>query len=186
MSEPASISTGIAKRYATAVFELANEGKALPSLERDVDALTATLDDSAELRDLIASPVYSRDDQGRAITAVARKMGLSDTFVGTLGLMAAKRRLFALPLVLSALRALIADAKGEVTAEVTSAIDLSPAQADALTRTLKARIGKDIKLKVTVDDALIGGLVVKVGSKMIDTSVRSKLTALQNSMKEVG
>ncbi len=186
MSEPASISTGIANRYATAVFDLAQEGKSLPALEADIGALEAALADSADLRDLISSPIYTRDEQAGAMTAVAQKMALSPNTANVLSLLAAKRRLFVLPHMLTALRAMIADAKGEVTAEVTSAKALTKAQTDALSKTLKAKMGKDVNILATVDETLIGGLVVKVGSKMIDTSIRSKLSALQNTMKEVG
>jgi F-type H+-transporting ATPase subunit delta len=186
VSEPASISSGIAQRYATAIFELSKEASALSALENDVDALDGALTDSAELRDLISSPVYSRDDVTRAIGAVAAKMGLSQAVAGGLGLMASKRRMFALPQVIAALRAMIADEKGEVTAEVTSAKALSEAQEAELVKTLKARVGKEIKLKLVVDESLIGGLVIKVGSQMIDTSIRAQLAALKNSMKEVG
>ena len=100
--------------------------------------------------------------------------------------MAAKRRLFVLPQLVLRLRALVADEKGEVTAEVTAATELTKAQTDKLAKTLKASIGKDVKIKLSVDERLIGGLVVKVGSKMIDTSIASKLANLQNAMKEVG
>lgn len=186
MSEPASISTGIAARYATAVFELAREDKALKQLETDVGALEGALADSADFRTLITSPVYTRAEQAQAIAALARHMNVSQVLVGTLGLMASKRRLFVLPAMLRALRDLIADEKGEVTAEVTAAAALTKAQQSDLAKTLKARVGKDIVLKLAVDESLIGGLVVKVGSKMIDTSIRSKLAALQNTMKEVG
>lgn len=186
MSEPASISTGIAARYATAMFEIASEGKALPALEKDVDALDAALAESADLRDLIHSPIYSREDTAAAIGAVADKMKLKPVMGNTLRLMASKRRLFVLPALIAELRARIADHKGEVTAEVTSAKALTKTQVDALVKSLKAQVGKDIKLKATVDESIIGGLVVKVGSKMIDTSIRSKLNALQNTMKEVG
>lgn len=186
MSEPASISSGIAARYATAVFELAKEEGALAALEGDVDALDAALAASADLRSLIESPILSREDQGKAIAAIAAKMGLSATVTNTLALMAANRRLFVLPHMLADIRARIAEEKGEVTAEVTSAAKLSAAQAKKLAATLKARVGKDVKLKTAVDETLIGGLVVKLGSIMIDTSVKSKLAALQNAMKEVG
>ena len=186
MSEPASISSGIAQRYATAVFDLAKEGKALPALEADVAALSGVLTDSAELRAMLSSPVYSREDMGKAITALAGKMKLSATMTGALGMMAQNRRLFALPALCAQLTRMIAEEKGEVSADVTSAAPLSKAQADALAKTLKARVGKTVTLNMTVDESLIGGLVVKVGSKMIDTSIRSKLAALQNSMKEVG
>lgn len=186
VSEPALISFGIAARYATAIFELAKEGKSLKALESDVDALDASLADSSDFTTLIQSPLYSREEQGQAIAAIAAKMNLSSIVASTLGLMAEKRRLFVLPQLVATLRQLIADEKGEVTAEVASAKKLTKAQEGALAKTLKASFGKDVKLNVTVDDALIGGLVVKVGSKMIDTSIRSKLDNLQNAMKEVG
>ncbi|MFV0490942.1 MAG: F0F1 ATP synthase subunit delta [Pseudorhodobacter sp.] len=186
MSESASISSGIAARYATALFELAKDDKALKALEGDVDALSQAVEGSADLRDLISSPIYSREDLGKAIAALARKMGLSALTTNTLALMASKRRLFVLPPMLARLRELISAEKGEVTAEVTSAVKLSAAQAKELAATLKARVGKDVKLKTAVDGTLIGGLVVKLGSTMIDTSVKAKLAALQNAMKEVG
>jgi len=186
VSEPASISSGIAQRYATAVFDLAKEGKALKALEADVAALESAVNESADLRAMMHSPVYSREQQGKAITALAEKMNLSSTMRGGLGLMAQNRRLFAVPQFIAALLRMIAEEKGEVTADVTSATVLTKAQADALAATIKDRIGKKVKLNVSVDESLIGGLIVKVGSKMIDTSIRSKLAALQNSMKEVG
>jgi len=184
VSEPASISTGIASRYATAVFSLAREETGLGVLEADVDALDAALKESADLRNLIASPIYSRAQQGTAITTIAQKMGLSETMTNVLGLMASKRRLFVLPQLVSELRNRIATEKGEVTAEVTSAKALTDTQSARLAQTLSAQAGKDVKIISTVDESLIGGLVVKVGSKMIDTSIAAKLKALQNSMKE--
>lgn len=185
MSE-ASISTGIAQRYATAVFELAKEGGAIAAVETDLDQLGAALADSPELVALINSPVYSRAEQGAAITAIATKMKLSATVTGALGVMAEKRRLFVLPQFVAALRGLIAEDKGEVTADVTAAKAMTKAQQDKLAKALKAAVGKDVKINLAVDEDLIGGLVVKVGSKMIDSSIRSRLNALQNSMKEVG
>ena len=186
VSEPASISSGIAARYATAVFQLAIEGKKLKALEGDVDALDASLADSADLNALINSPIYSRAQQGSAIAAISKKMKLSPAMQNTLGLMANNRRLFVLPQLVAALRDLIADEKGEVTAEVVSAKALTKAQSDKLAKTLKASVGKDVIIKAAVDQSLIGGLIVKVGSKMIDTSIKSKLGNLQNAMKEVG
>ncbi len=186
MSEPVSISTGIAARYATAVFDLAKDGKKLPALEKDIDALGAALGASAEFGALISSPLYSRAQQGDAIAAIAKKMKLSPVVANTLSLMASKRRLFVVPQLLSELRARISEEKGEVTADVTAAKALTKAQQDKLAKTLKASVGKDVKINLAVDESLIGGLVVKVGSKMIDTSIRSKLAALQNSMKEAG
>ena len=186
MSEPASISAGIAGRYATAIFELVKEAKGLKALEADVAALEGAVKDSADLRALISSPIYTRDQQTRAIGALATKMGLSQRLSSTLGLMAQGRRLFVLPQLIAALQAMIAEEKGEVTADVTAAEPLTKTQADRLAKTLSASVGKTVKLNTTVDDSLIGGLIVKVGSKMIDTSIRSKLASLQNAMKEVG
>ena len=186
VSEPASISSGIAARYATAVFEIAKENKALSKLEGGLDDLSAALAESAELRDLISSPVYSREMQGKAIAGIAKKMGLQPVLVNVLGLMAENRRLFVLPQLITQLRAMIAEEKGEVTADVVSAKALTKTQSEKLSKTLTARVGKDVKINATVDESLIGGLVVKVGSKMIDTSIASKLSSLQNAMKEVG
>jgi F-type H+-transporting ATPase subunit delta len=186
VSETASISTGIAARYATAIFELAKEDKSLPAIEQDVDTLDVALADSEDFRSLISSPVYTRDQQQTAISAIAEKMGLSGSVSNLLGLMASKRRLFVLPQMVAALRDLIAEEKGEVTAEVTAAKALTQAQEEKLAKTLKASVGKDVKVNVAVDETLIGGLIVKVGSKMIDTSIASRLANLQNAMKEVG
>ncbi|TMM55475.1 F0F1 ATP synthase subunit delta [Sulfitobacter sabulilitoris] len=186
MSEPASISTGIAERYASAVYSLAKDGKKVKAIETDLDALSEALSSSDDFNALIHSPIYSRQQQSAAIVALAKKMALSDILSNTLALMAEKRRLFVLPQLIATLREIIATEKGEVTAEVTSAKALTKAQADKLAKTLKANTGKTVTLNATVDESLIGGLVVKVGSKMIDTSIRSKLNSLQNAMKEVG
>jgi F-type H+-transporting ATPase subunit delta len=186
VSETASISSGISSRYAKAIFDLAKEANSLPALEQDLNALAETLESNAELGDLISSPLYSREDQAAAIAAIAKKMQLSELVSSTLGLMASKRRLFVVPALISAVKQMIADEKGEVTAEVTAAKALTKAQKDKLAKTLKATVGKDVIVNVAVDDSLIGGLIVKVGSRMIDTSIRSKLSNLQNSMKEVG
>lgn len=184
MSE-GSISTGIAQRYATAVFELAKDENLLGAVESDLDQLEAVLTESDDFRSLITSPVYPRAEQAKAVTAVAAKMGLSVPMTGALGVLAENRRLFVLPQFVTALRNAIADEKGEVTAEVTAAKAMTKTQQDKLARALKAAVGKDVKIKLAVDESLIGGLVVKVGSKMIDSSIRSRLNALQNSMKEV-
>lgn len=186
VAEPASISQGIAARYATALFELAKEAGSLPALEADTTALTDALAVSPEFGAMIASPVVTRTEQADAIAAIAAKLGLGPLTANTLALMAGKRRLFVLPQLLRSLAALIADEKGEVTAEVTSATTLSAAQSKKLAETLKAAVGKTVKLNTTVDESLIGGLIVKLGSTMIDTSVKAKLASLQNAMKEVG
>ena len=186
VSETAGISTGIATRYATAVFDLAKEGKAIKALESDVASLEAAMAESADLRTLMTSPLYSREEQSGAIAAVAKKMELSDTTSNVLALLASKRRLFVLPHLLAVLQDMLSEERGEVTAEVTTAKALTKAQAEKLSKTLKAQVGKTVTIKETVDESIIGGLIVKVGSKMIDTSIASKLNALQNTMKEVG
>ena len=186
VSEPASISSGIASRYATAVFQLAKESNSVAKIESDVASLDASLAESAEFRDLISSPVYTREDQAGSIAAIAKKSGLTETMTNVLGVMASKRRLYVLPQLLAALRDLIAEDKGEVTADVVSAKALTKAQSDKLAKTLAANIGKTVNINATVDESLIGGMIVKVGSKMIDTSIASKLNSLQNAMEEVG
>ena len=186
MSESASISSGIAARYAKAVFEIAEEDGKLAALETNINDLSAALNDSADLRLLINSPLYGRGVQFRAIAAVAETLKISVTFANSLKLMASKRRLFVLPHLIERLRALLAEQKGEVTVEVVSAKALTKAQSAALAKTLTARVGKVVKISAAVDESLIGGLVVKMGSKMIDTSILSKLNSLQNAMKEVG
>ncbi|MCD9149573.1 F0F1 ATP synthase subunit delta [Pseudophaeobacter flagellatus] len=186
MSEPASISAGIAARYATAIFEIAEESKALDSLETSINDLAAALADSDDLQNLLSSPLISRDEQEAAIAAIAKKMGLAPVLGNSLALMAQKRRLFVVPALITALRDRLAEARGEVTAEVISAKALTKTQSDKLAKTLAARVGKQITINATVDESIIGGLVVKVGSKMIDSSIRSKLNSLQNAMKEVG
>ncbi|GAB1364839.1 F0F1 ATP synthase subunit delta [Rhodobacter sp.] len=186
VSEPASVSAGIAARYASALFDLARDEGALEAVDADTRALKAALAESPELTAMIASPVIGRAEQSAAIAAISAKMGLNGLTANTLTLMADKRRLFVLPQLLAELGNLIADAKGEITADVTSAAKLSAAQAKKLSETLAASAGKTVKLNATVDESLIGGLIVKLGSTMIDTSVKSKLASLQNAMKEVG
>ena len=186
MSEPTSISSGIAARYAQAVFNIALDQGQLDDLESDIESLKEALAKSSDLTSLINSPVYSRDAQSKAVLAIAAKMKLSKTITNTLGLMASKRRLFVLPSLLECLSSLAADHKGEVRAEVTSAKALTKAQSEKLSKMISARVGKAVKIYATVDKDIIGGLVVKVRSKMIDTSIRSKLNSLQKVMKEVG
>ena len=186
MSSSASLTSGVAGRYATALFEIAKDAKDLDKVEADLVAFEAALTESAELRGMIGSPVFSREDQGKAITAIAARMDLGPAVTNTLRLMAQNRRLFVVPGLIAQVKALIADERGEVTAEVTAAKPLTKGQTEALSETLKSSAGKDVKLSITVDESLIGGLVVKIGSRMIDTSIRSKLASLQNVMKEVG
>ena len=185
VADTGQMSNGIAERYATAVFGLAKDDGSIDTLESDTDTLDAALTESEDLRELTRSPVYSRDEQGRAMAAVGEKLGLSDTMVNTLRLMAQKRRLFVLPAFLKRMRTLVADHKGVVTAEVTSAKPLTDAQREQLAKALSESAGRDVKLSTSVDGDLIGGLVVRMGSKMVDTSIRARLNALQTTMKEV-
>lgn len=180
-----SLTSGAAGRYATALFDLAREADALDRTEGDLGQLAEALKESADLADLIRNPVYTRAEQGKAIGAVAERMGLSQLVQNVVGLMAMKRRLFALPAMIEQFRALLAEHRGEVTASVTAAFPLSDAQRDALAGTLKSAFGQDVRLDVDIDKDIIGGLVVRVGSKMIDSSIRSRLAALQNAMKGV-
>ena len=186
MASSATLTSGVAGRYATALFEIAKEGNLLDEVERDIAGIEAIHATSADFRELLASPVHTREEQGKAIAAIAAAMGLGTAVTNTLGLMAANRRLFVVPGLLAQVKALIAAERGEVTAEVTSAKPLTKGQAEELAATLKKTVGKDVKIAATVDESLIGGLVVKVGSRMIDTSIRAKLANLQNMMKEVG
>ena len=186
MSEPASISTGIAVRYARAVYELAKESSTVAELQTDISTLTAAIAESTDFNALIHSPVYARSEQAAAVIAIAKAAKIGPLVTNTLALMADKRRLFVLPQLLQSLRDIIAEENGEVTADVTSAKALTKAQSVRLAKTLKTRMGKDVTINASVDESLIGGLIVKVGSKMIDTSIRSKLSSLQNAMKEVG
>lgn len=186
MTEASTHESSAAGRYANALFELAHEGDALDQTEKDMQALGEALEASEDLRRLIHSPLYDRDEQARAMAAVAEKMGLSDLVTKTVGLLAERRRLFMLDDVITIFGRLMAAHRGEITAEVTAARKMSDAQRKALAKTLKEAIGSEVRLNVTVDENIIGGLVVRVGSKMIDTSIRSRLAALQNAMREVG
>jgi F-type H+-transporting ATPase subunit delta len=180
------LTSGAAGRYATALFEIARDGKLLDEVERDIREIETVHATSADFRALLASPVHTREEQGKAIAAIAAAMGLGQTVASTLGLMAQNRRLFVVPQLVDQVKGLIAAERGEVTAEVTSAKPLTQAQTEALAATLKKNVGKDVKVDVTVDKSLIGGMIVRVGSRMIDSSIRSKLSHLQNVMKEVG
>ncbi len=189
MPESVSLSAGIASRYATALFELAKESAELSKVEHDLDALGRALEESSDLRDLISSPIYSRDDQVGAVTALAGHMELTTVVTGTLGVMARKRRLFALPQLIELVRSMVAAENGEVTAHVSVPKPLSGNQVERLGSQLGAVLGHEVnkvKIEQTVDESLVGGLVIRVGSRMVDSSIRSKLSRLRNAMREVG
>lgn len=177
--------TGLGGRYATALFELAHEAKALDPVAADLAALDGMLAASEDLRRLVASPVITRDEQGRAMGALLTTMGAHDLTRRVIGLMAQKRRLFALADVIRAYRRLLAARRGEVAAEVTSARPLGADQAAAIAAALKDALGREVAVETKVDPALIGGLVVRVGSRMIDNSLRTKLQRLQFAMKGI-
>ncbi len=173
-------------RYASALFELAQEHDQLQPLENDMDTLQALLDESDDLRRMVRSPVFAADDQARALEAVLGQAGVSGLMLNFIKLVTRNRRLFAVPDMIKAFRSLAAAARGEVEADVTSATALSDDQVGALKETLKASIGKDVQINAKVDPSLLGGLIVKVGSRMIDSSLRTKLSTLKLRMKEVG
>ena len=175
--------SGLAGRYATALFELAVEQDALDAVANDLASLRAMLDESADLRRLVASPVIGREDQGRAMAALAARANFGALAGKFIGLLASNRRLFALADTIRAYDTLVAARRGEVTADVTSARALSDAQTQALITSLKNATGREVRLKSSVDETLIGGLVVKVGSRMIDASLKSKLQSLRLVMK---
>ena len=183
MSSAPIDASGLAGRYATALYDLADESSALDTTLDDLTRLQAMVNDSADLRWLITSPVIARDDQCRAIAAVAVRAELADLTCRFVALVAANRRLFALQEMIRAFRAILAHRRGEVTAEVTSASPLSSAQSGAIADALRASVGSKVTIQAWVDPDLLGGLVVKVGSRMVDSSLRTKLQKLQFALK---
>jgi F-type H+-transporting ATPase subunit delta len=183
-SEAAGVS-GLSERYAKALFELADEAKALDQVAADLRQLRGFLDESADFRRLIRSPVVSRLEQGKAVAAVAEQAGFSAITRNFLGVAARNRRLFILPGVIAGYLKELAHRRGEVTAEVTAARALTPAQAEAVNEQLRKAVGSKVSVDLRIDPSLIGGLVVKVGSRMVDASLKSKLARLQLAMKGV-
>ena len=177
---------GLAARYATALFELADDQHRLDEVATDLTALKAMIAGSDDLRRLLRSPVLTRDEQGRAMAALLEKAGLGDLVRRFVGLVADNRRLFALAPMIDAYLARLGARRGEVTAEVTAARPLSDRQRQAIVDALRRALGGKIALEAKVDSGLIGGLVVRVGSRMVDGSLRTKLRRLQLAMKGVG
>lgn len=178
--------SGVAGRYATALFELGLEGESLEQLEADLNRFGEALDASEDLRRLVKSPVFSAEEQGRALGAILDELRIEGLTKNFLLLVSKNRRLFAAPDMIRAFRAMLAEHRGEMSATVTAASKLTDSQVTALKQALKAALGKDVMLDQLVDPSLIGGLMVKVGSRMIDTSIRTKLNSLKHAMKEVG
>lgn len=184
MAGEQSIVSGMAGRYATALFELALEEKALDKVRKDLDSFNALIAESPDLARLVRSPVFGADERARALDAVLKKAKIDGLAAKFLSLAASNRRLFAVPQMISAFRKLVARHNGEVSADVTAAEQLSDAHLKALKGALNAITGKDVDLSVKVDPAIIGGLVVKLGSRMVDSSLRTKLNSIKYAMKE--
>jgi len=184
-TEDPSVS-GVSGRYATALFELARDENSIDAVLADLDQFDRLLAESDDLKRLVRSPVFSADTQLKALSAVLEKAEISGVSAKFLKVLTANRRLFAVTDVIRAFRALVAKFKGEATAEVTVAEALSDANLDALKAALKSVTGKDVTLNVKVDPSIIGGLVVKLGSRMVDSSLRTKLNSIKNAMKEAG
>ncbi|HVH76549.1 MAG TPA: F0F1 ATP synthase subunit delta [Stellaceae bacterium] len=186
MASEATGVSGLALRYAVALFELAEERHALDEVAQNVRDLRAMVKDSAELSRLLRSPVLARAEQGRAVTALAETAGFIPLVRDFLGLVARNRRLFAVPAMIDAYLQRLAERRGEVTAEVTAAQPLSEEQTARLVDELRKSAGRRVTVETRVDPQLLGGMIVKLGSRMVDGSLRSKLHRLQAAMKAGG
>jgi F-type H+-transporting ATPase subunit delta len=178
--------SGVAGRYATALFELARDEKSVDTVKADLDKFEAMMAESPDLARLVRSPVFAADAQTRALSAVLEKAGIGGIAAKFLKVLTANRRLFAVRDVIRGFRALVARFKGEVSADVTVAEPLNDKNLEALKGALKNVTGKDVDLNIKVDPAIIGGLIVKLGSRMVDSSLRTKLNSIKNAMKEAG
>ncbi len=183
MAEQQAGVSGLAGRYATALFALARETDALDAVAGDLARVRAMLDASADLRRMVRSPLVSREEQGAAMTAIARRAGLGAQATGFLGVLARNRRLFVAAEAIREFEVLLARHRGEVTAQVVSARPLDRARAEAIARALAGAAGREVRVDASVDETLIGGLVVKLGSRMIDASIRTRLQSLRAAMK---
>jgi F-type H+-transporting ATPase subunit delta len=178
------IDSTMAGRYATALFDLAAEANAIDAVKADLERFDALAAESADLRRLVRSPVFSAEEQGQALGAVLDRAGIGGLAAKFLKLVTANRRLFAVRDMIRGFRELVAQHKGEATAEVTVAEKLKDEYVEALRAALKAVSGKDVDLDIKIDPAIIGGIVVKLGSRMVDSSLRTKLNAIRHAMKE--
>jgi F-type H+-transporting ATPase subunit delta len=174
----------MAGRYATALFELALESKAVDQVQTDLKWFDALVASNSDLTRLVRSPVFSADEQTKALTAVLDKAGISGIAANFLRVVVGNRRLFAVGQMIRGFNALVARHKGEVTAQVTVAETLSDARLNDIRDALKQVTGKDVQVDVTVDPSIIGGLKVKLGSRMVDASLRTKLNSIKFAMKE--
>tara|TARA_Y100001968_G_C19262667_1_gene670094 strand:- start:201 stop:761 length:561 start_codon:yes stop_codon:yes gene_type:complete len=185
VSESVSFKSGVSGRYAAAAFSLADDDGNLNALEKDLKKISTIVETSEDFRSLITSPVYTRSEQEGAISAIADAIKLSANTRNLLVLMARKRRLNVIPNFIDDSRALLEENRGEMTVEVVTASPLNSTQKSKLEKSVEKLVGRKIKLGIIIDKSVIGGLIIKLGSKMIDTTVKSKLLKLQNVMKEV-
>lgn len=181
-----SPASGIAARYALSLFELARDSKQINSVEKDLARFDALMRGSADLMRLVRSPVFSTADQLKAVNAVLGKAAIGGMSGNFIRVVAQNRRLFTMPEMLGQFRRLTAAHRGEVAADVTVAGKLSAAQANQLKTALKSTVGKDVTVNEIVDPSILGGMIVKVGSRQIDSSIRTKLSSLKLALKEVG
>ncbi|MEO4001096.1 F0F1 ATP synthase subunit delta [Mesorhizobium sp. CAU 1732] len=186
MAQSGSMISGVAERYAGSLYELAAEAKVVAKVESDLDRFEKLLDGSEDLQRLVWSPVFSADDQLKAISAIVDKAKITGLTGNFLRVVARNRRLFVVPGMIRAFRKIAADGRGEVAADVVSAHALTSAQQTELKAALKGVAGKDVTINLTVDPSILGGLVVKMGSRQIDTSLKTKLASLKLALKEVG
>ena len=183
MENSGGIKASLQGRYASALFDLASENGTVSAVESDLETIGEAIKESADLGALIRNPQISREAASKAIEAVADVLGLSQLTKNFLGVLAGNRRLSALPQIIRAFAAIAAAQRGEATAEVTSAHALSDEQVEQLRQKLEVREGRKVKVKTSVDPDLLGGLVVTIGSKRIDSSIRTRLNSLAQAMK---
>jgi F-type H+-transporting ATPase subunit delta len=176
--------SGVAGRYATALFDLARDANSIDAVQADLQRFDGLIAESPDLARLVRSPVFSADEQLSALSAVLERAGIGGLAAQFIKLVTKNRRLFAVADMVRGFRNLVAQHRGEVTAEVTVAEDIKDDHVAALRNALKAVSGKDVDLKIKVDPAIIGGLVVKLGSRMVDSSLRTKLNSIKHAMKE--
>jgi F-type H+-transporting ATPase subunit delta len=175
--------SGIAGRYATALYDLADEQNSLDAVADDLRGLKALIGESSDLRHLLSSPLFDRNEQTNAALAVLEAAGVSDLTRRFVGVVGQNRRLFALDATIDEYLRILATRRGEVTAQVTSARPLTESQVAALTEKLRSIVGNKVNIEAEVDESLLGGLVVRVGSRMVDTSIRSKIQRMGRAMR---
>ncbi|MFM2099391.1 MAG: hypothetical protein RLZZ366_930 [Pseudomonadota bacterium] len=183
MENSGGIQASLAGRYATALFSLAQDKKAIDGVSASLASLGKALRDSGDFKTLTTNPLVSRDDATKGVAAVAKAMQLDKISCNFLGVLAQNRRLAELGSVIASFNALAAAHRGEATADVTSAHKLEAAQVTALKKQLKAKVGRDVAVNLNVDPAILGGLIVKIGSQMIDSSIKTRLNTLAVAMK---